>query len=170
MTSHRHDPASGRATTGTTERANTFPWPPVLFVAAVLAAIVLNRVAPLGWPGLDDLAARAIGMAFGIAGVVLIVSAIWTLRAHDTTVMPDGTSTALVTSGPYWRFRNPIYLGEVFVMFGLAELSKNIWFVIAAFAFAALVTQLQILAEERHLEARFGDTYRDYVKRSRRWI
>lgn len=170
MTSQPNDPASDPGRSVSTERANTFPWPPVLFVAAILAALALDRLAPLGWPGLDDLAARAIGMAFGIAGVVLIVSAIWTLRAHDTTVMPDGTSTALVTSGPYWRFRNPIYLGEVFIMFGLAELTKNIWFVVAAFAFAGLVTQLQILAEERHLEARFGDVYRDYVKRSRRWI
>ena len=42
--------------------------------------------------------------------------------------------------------------------------------VIAAAVFAALVTWLAILPEERHLEKRFGDAYRYYKSKSRRWI
>ena len=44
------------------------------------------------------------------------------------------------------------------------------WFVAAAAAFAALVTWLAILPEERHLERRFGKAYLDYKAKSRRWI
>jgi protein-S-isoprenylcysteine O-methyltransferase Ste14 len=55
-------------------------------------------------------------------------------------------------------------------LFGVAELTKNIWFVLAAGLFGLLVTALQILPEERHLEARFGEAYRDYKRRARRWI
>ena len=94
----------------------------------------------------------------------------FTLRKHGTTLLPDGSATALVTDGPYWRFRNPIYLGEVLLLFAAAEISKSIWFVVAGLAFAVLVTVLQIIPEERHLEARFGDAYRDYKARTRRWI
>lgn len=151
-------------------RANTFPWPPVLLVLAVLAAWLLGRFAPLPWPGLDDRPARIAGLAVGAAGLVLIVAAVLSLRRHETTVMPDKTSTALVTSGPYRFFRNPIYLGEVMALFGVAELTKNIWFVAAAAAFAVLVTWLQIIPEERHLKARFGQDYLDYKQRARRWI
>lgn len=153
-----------------TERANTFPWPPVLFVAALAGAWLAAGALPISWPGVDDTPARVIGLGFGVAGVALIIAAILALRRHGTTVMPDGTSTALVTTGPYWRFRNPIYLGEVLLLLSLAEITKNIWFVAAAAAFAILVTVLQIVPEERHLEARFGDAYRDYKARSKRWV
>ena len=56
------------------------------------------------------------------------------------------------------------------ILLGLAEVTKNIWFAILAPLFAILVTWLAIIPEERHLEARFGDAYRSYKERSRRWI
>ena len=59
---------------------------------------------------------------------------------------------------------------DVMILLGAAELSKNIWFVIGAAVFGVLVTVLAILPEERHLEARFGDAYRNYKQRSRRWL
>ena len=152
------------------ERANTFPWPPVLLVAAIISSVGLSRLLPISWPGVDDAPARIVGLGIGALGLMLIVASIISLRRHETTVLPDKAATALVTTGPYRFFRNPIYLGDVMMLFGLAELTKNIWFVIAAALFAVLVTPLQILPEERHLEARFGDAYLDYKKRARRWI
>jgi len=152
------------------ERANSFPWPPVLLALAIAAAWAFGRALPLSWPGLDDLGARVVGIGFGIAGVVLITTAILALRRHKTTVMPHGKSSTLVTSGPYGYFRNPIYLGEVLILLTLAELTKNVWFVAAAITFALAVTMLQIRPEERHLEALFGNAYRDYKRRTRRWI
>jgi protein-S-isoprenylcysteine O-methyltransferase Ste14 len=53
---------------------------------------------------------------------------------------------------------------------GLAELAKNVWIAVLAIPFAILVTWLAILPEEVHLEARFGDAFRDYKARTRRWI
>lgn len=84
--------------------------------------------------------------------------------------MPNQRSDHLVTIGPYAFRRNPIYLGEVFVMFGLAEVTSNIWFVIAGLVFAVAVTWLAILPEERHLEARFGAAWIEYKEKTRRWI
>jgi protein-S-isoprenylcysteine O-methyltransferase Ste14 len=85
-------------------------------------------------------------------------------------VLPDVGATQLVTSGPYWRYRNPIYLADAMILLGAAELTKNIWLVAAAAVFAGLVTWLAILPEELHLERRFGQAYLDYKKKSRRWI
>jgi len=152
------------------DRANTFPWPPVLIAAAFAAAIFLGSAFPLNWPGMDDRPAHIIGLGIGAAGLALIGAAVAALRRHGTTVMPDRMSTALVTTGPYRLLRNPIYLGEVMVMFGLAEWTHNIWFVACGLAFAVLVTLLQVLPEERHLEARFGEDYSAYKARARRWI
>ncbi len=152
------------------ERPSTIPWPPILLAAAVASAMLMPRIYPLTWPGLDDLAARAIGLSIGAGGIVLMAWAVWTLTRAKTTVLPHQGAVALVTTGPYQRFRNPIYIADVMLLLGIAELTKNIWFVIAAAVFVVLVTWLAILPEERHLEARFGDEYREYKQRSRRWL
>lgn len=152
------------------DRPTSIPWPPLVLIAAAFSAWVLGRLHPITWPGLDDWPARAVGIGFGVIGSVLIAWAIRTLHQHNTTVQPHKQSDVLVTEGPYRMFRNPIYLGDVFLMFGLAEITKNVWFVILAIAFAIVVTWLSILPEEDHLEARFGEAYRDYKAKTKRWI
>jgi protein-S-isoprenylcysteine O-methyltransferase Ste14 len=159
-----------RASFDIAERPSAMPWPPIILAGVVIAAIVLGYVSPLPWPGMDDAPARAIGLGIGIAGAALLAWAIVTLRSFDTTLLPDVGATHLVTSGPYRRFRNPIYLADAMILLGVAELTKNAWLVIAAGVFAALVTWLAILPEELHLERRFGKDYLDYKAKSRRWI
>ncbi|MEI9899499.1 MAG: isoprenylcysteine carboxylmethyltransferase family protein [Hyphomicrobium sp.] len=151
-------------------RPSAVPWPPILLVGVILAAIALGYLVPVPWPGIDDFAARLIGRGVGVVGIALLVWAILTLRGHETTVLPDAGASRLVTSGPFSRFRNPIYLADTMILLGAAELTKNVWLVAAAALFATLVTWLAILPEERHLEARFGRAYLDYKAKSRRWI
>ena len=148
----------------------SIPWPPILIVLAIGIAVLLGGIAPLPWPGLDDGPARVVGLTIGVVGLALVVWAIVTLRQHQTAVMPTEMASELVTSGPFRWVRNPIYLGDVFIFMGLAEVTKNIWFVILGLGFAVAVTWLSILPEERHLEARFGDDYRAYKDKTRRWI
>jgi protein-S-isoprenylcysteine O-methyltransferase Ste14 len=154
----------------TSDRATGIPWPPILIVAVIVGAILLSRFAPLAWPGLDDSAAHYIGLGLGVLGIILLVYSVLTLRHAGTTVRPHAAVTALVTTGPYRRFRNPIYLADCLILFGLAEMTKNVWLVVAAIVFGFLVTWLSILPEERYLERRFGRTYLDYKAKSRRWI
>lgn len=158
------------ADTVSPDRANTFPWPPVLLIAAIAAAAVATRMWPLPWPGVNDAPAHAIGIGFGLAGAGLIAWSIATLSKAGTTYLPAGSASVLVTTGPFRRFRNPIYLGDALILLGAAEITKSVWFVVAALAFGILVTVLQIMPEERHLEHRFGDAYLDYKSRTRRWI
>lgn len=151
-------------------RPGRIPWPPILLVLVAAGAVVLGRVMPLAWPGMDDGPARAVGLGFGAVGILLFIWAGLTLRRHRTTIMPHQGASVLVKDGPYrWR-RHPIYIADVFVLFGIGEVTHNIWWVILAIVFAVLVTVLQIIPEERHLEATFGDEWRDYAARTRRWF
>jgi protein-S-isoprenylcysteine O-methyltransferase Ste14 len=136
----------------------------------VLVAVLLGYLAPLPWPGLDDWPARVVGITIGTTGLALVLWAITTLNRHETAVMPNKSASNLVTSGPFRWVRNPIYLGDVLIFLGVAEVTKNIWFVVLGLVFAGLVTWLAILPEERHLEAKFGDEYRAYKAKTRRWI
>ena len=152
------------------QRPTRIPWPPVLIATTLAAAWILESTTPMSWPGLDDQPARIAGSAIGVAGLALMAWAIFTLRRARTTILPHHGASALVTSGPFRFRRNPMYLGEVMFFLGLAELTKSVWLVILAPVFALLITWLAILPEEHHLEAKFGDTYRAYKARTRRWI
>lgn len=146
------------------------PWPPILLGLALGGGWLLGRLHPLAWPGMDDRPARLIGLGIGALGIALALWAIITLLRAKTTVRPDAAASVLVTSGPFRRWRNPIYLADVMILLGAAELTKNVWIALLAIVFAILVTQLAILPEEAHLEERFGDDYRAYKVRSRRWL
>lgn len=152
------------------QRPSAIPWPPALLAAALAAGILLGRLYPLPWPGLDDLAARVIGYGLGLAGIALIAWGAATLYRAHTTVLPTRRADQLVTDGAFRFRRNPIYMGEVLVFLGLAQATGNIWLAVMAPLFALAVLALAILPEERHLEARFGDDYLGYKERTRRWF
>ena len=165
--------SDGNKTTGADGAASSptrVPWPPLLLAGAVAGAMLLDSVFPLGWPGLNDAPARTVGLGIGIAGIFIIFWSAYHLYRARTTILPHKSATVLVTSGPFSRFRNPIYLGDVMVLLGAGELTQNIWFVAMAICFAVIVTYLAILPEERHLLERFGNEYKAYKARSRRWI
>jgi len=151
-------------------RPSVIPWPPVLWLAAFLAALLLNRLYRLGWPGLDDKPARVIGYGLGVVGLALIAWGLGTLVLARTNVWPNRQADRLITAGPFRIWRNPIYMGEVLILLGLAQVTYNLWFAILAPVFALAIFKLAILPEERHLEARFGETYLDYKSRTRRWF
>jgi protein-S-isoprenylcysteine O-methyltransferase Ste14 len=152
------------------ERPSLIPWPPLLLAAALGAGVVLGRLYPLTWPGVNDLPAQIIGYGLGLLGVLLIAWGAVTLLRADTTVLPHRRAGRLVTHGAFGFRRNPIYMGEVLAFLGLAQASGNIWLAIVAPPLAALLLVLAILPEERHLEARFGEEYLAYKGRTRRWF
>ena len=152
------------------ERASAVPWPPLLLAAAIAAALALGKLYPLPWPGIDDPPARVIGYGLGLIGLLLIGWGTLALIQSGTTVAPHRPAAHLVTRGPFSFRRNPIYMGEVLLLLGLAQATGNIWMAIMAPLFAAAVLVLAILPEERHLEARFGEAYLAYKERTRRWF
>jgi protein-S-isoprenylcysteine O-methyltransferase Ste14 len=153
-----------------TPQPSAVPWPPLLIAAALVVGWLAGRLYPLPWPGLDDWPARLVGYGLGIAGIALVGWSIASLTRAGTTARPDQGADRLVTDGPFrWR-RNPIYMGDVLILLGIAELTHNIWFAILAPVFALAVFWLAIVPEERHLEERFGQAYVDYKARTRRWF
>jgi protein-S-isoprenylcysteine O-methyltransferase Ste14 len=152
-------------------RPSRFPWPPLLYLAAIAISVGLWVLYPLPWFGspLSDIL-FAVGCVAVVGVVATEVSAMRTLARANTTVRPDRGSTQLVTSGPFSFTRNPIYLGNTLLMLGIAMISGVLWFVPLAVVAAFLTQKLAIEPEERHLATRFGKRYHDYARRVRRWI
>lgn len=75
----------------------------------------------------------------------------------------------IVSDGPYRWVRNPMYLGHLIFLAGLA-LALGSWIAAAVFAFHAFWFDRRVKQDEARLAARFGEPYRDYCRRVKRWI
>jgi len=90
--------------------------------------------------------------------------------AHKMRVISLKPQRALITSGPYRFSRNPLYLGgNVFVFFGAALLLGSPTALFVTAIHLPLIDRF-IRREEEQLEREFGDEWRSYKKRVRRWL
>ncbi len=75
----------------------------------------------------------------------------------------------IVDTGIYSYIRNPMYLGHMIFMIGLAITFQS-WFAVALLAFHLYWFNARAQEDEANLEQLFGDSYRAYVGRTKRWI
>ena len=81
------------------------------------------------------------------------------------TTPPD----KLVTTGIYCYSRNPMQLSQVVIFLGVGIATASWVFLLLAVVYM-IVPLLWVDAEERHCLQYYGDAYREYMKRTPRWI
>ena len=81
------------------------------------------------------------------------------------SVPPD----RIVERGIYRWLRNPMYMGHVIFFLGIA-LVLGSWIAAAVFVAHAVWFEVRVREDEARLADRFGDAYRDYCRRVKRWI
>jgi protein-S-isoprenylcysteine O-methyltransferase Ste14 len=163
-------PTDDSASSTAHSRPTGIPWPPILLVLAIAGPWALDRVKPLWSAAIPDMAANRVGIGLFAIGVALLAWAILTMSRAGTTMMPHKGVSVMVAHGAYRFTRNPMYAAEVFMLLGAGLYFHNAWFLIAGLLFEWLVTELAIKPEERHLHAKFGDAFKGYAGRTRRWI
>lgn len=147
---------------------NVMPCPPLVFFVAWGAGLLLDRLAPLRAYGSESW--KVAGGILSFAGIVIGLWGVRTLRRAGTTVRPDRPVRALVTDGPFRYSRNPLYGALTLVYAGVTLLAGAVWPLATLVPVLAVVRWRIVGREEQYLEERFGDEYRDYKARVRRWI
>ncbi|MFN3960548.1 MAG: methyltransferase family protein [Parvularculaceae bacterium] len=144
--------------------------PPVLALACGGLMWLVARQAPL--PAVDFPGRLGLAAALAGAGLLIdLVSVAAFIRAR-TTVNPlaPEKANALVVEGLYRVSRNPMYLGMLLILLGWGLWLGQPLALIVVAGLVLLIERMQIVPEERALEEKFGDDYRAYRKRVRRWI
>lgn len=147
---------------------------------------ILVIIPPPFWALLFYLIAWIVGRASGLEPVFRHTIAGWVVVAIGFAVAASGRlefarfrtevipvskkNSALVTSGPFRMTRNPMYLGILIALTGLAIVLGTWPGVVAVVAFFLFANAVSIPYEEEKMERQFGDDYRAYKKRVRRWI
>lgn len=113
---------------------------------------------------------RFLGLAFILLGLMLNLAASVHLRRNQTPVDFDQAPIRLVKDGPFRFSRNPIYLGGVTVLIGLAIVLGSLASFCFPVALFLLLHWIYIPAEEKEMEGKFGSDYIEYKQAVRRWV
>ena len=104
-----------------------------------------------------------------LALIPLVLAAQRALGRNVSPTVITHDDHVLVTSGPYRWIRNPLYTAGAALFTGLGLVSASAFLLVGAFVALALVA-IRLPSEEAELERRFGQAYRDYVRRTGRFL
>jgi protein-S-isoprenylcysteine O-methyltransferase Ste14 len=154
-----------------TDHAGVFVPPPLLFAIPIVVAAILDSRRP--WP-IDDGNSLVItlgGVIMIATGIAIGIASVYSFRKASTTILPAGRpTTAIVESGPYRFTRNPMYVAMACAYIGLSLLLNTVWALLLLPVIVIVVDLLVIRREEQYLTSKFGEPYRHYCARVRRWL
>ena len=166
-TGHRYSNGNGQMSS---DRAGVTVPPALTLVAPLVAGLLLHflwtplRFFPEWWIGLT------VGWPLVVAGVLLLAWSVRTMFRASVDPDPNEPTAAIVATGPYALSRNPIYLAFNVVYVGIAFMVNMVWPIAVLPVGIALLYYGVITRDERYLERVFGDEYRQYKARVRRWV
>ena len=145
--------------------------PPLIALAAVVLGVALDWLLPAYLlTVLLTLSERiVIAVILFAAGAGLAIPAMRGFRSAGTHVEPWKPSLTLVTDGIFGWLRNPMYVGLTLLLTGLAILLASDWMLVMTIIFVPVIHFGVVRREERYLEAKFGDAYRQYKARVPRY-
>src|SRR6266700_4968258 len=158
------------AGSGAPDVAGVIALPPLIFLGFLAAAAVLEAVVPLPLLAAHAFPRYLAGAALAAGGIVMIAMGARRFLAAGTNIPPTLPTTALVVVGIYRRTRNPLYLGTTLVYLGLGVAAGSLWAIGLVVPLTWVINVGVVAREERYLERKFGDAYRVYKARARRWI
>jgi len=145
--------------------------PPVIQVFIVGSLMWTLEVA-LPSLGFTLPASPLLALAFAAVGVTFALLGVLEFRSAGTTVDPrePDQSVSLVDRGVYRVSRNPMYVGFLLVLIAWGIFLGNLASLSLLPTFVIYMNRYQIVPEERHMRAKFGEAYRHYEARVRRWV
>src|SRR5215208_742742 len=143
--------------------------PPLAWALAVITGFVLGWLEPLEFVP-EDWPAGLLGAVVFVLALALAVWALDTMTRAGTNVPTNRPTTTIVEGGPYRFTRNPIYMGMFGGLIGLGIAFDNLWLPLMLVPFALVIRYGVVAREEAYLERKFGDAYRRYRQRVRRWL
>ena len=143
----------------------------VVFGIPFLVSIALHFIVPISLSqGIFRQIIIPVGIALIIIGIALVVVARREFAQFHQPTDPGHPTTQVVKTGAFAVSRNPLYLGGVLVLFGIALALNMLWSLVMLLLSMILCHYILIIPEEQYLAAKFGEEYKEYVASVHRWL
>jgi protein-S-isoprenylcysteine O-methyltransferase Ste14 len=146
--------------------------PPLIFLGFLIVGFALDALLPLPLPptGIDSKLSWTVGAVLILMGLLTITLGIRNFTRAGTPVPTRDPTRALVTTGIHARSRNPIYVAMFLIYVGAGLLANTAWIFVLLVPLALIIRYGVVAREEVYLARKFGDAYRAYKSRVRRWL
>jgi protein-S-isoprenylcysteine O-methyltransferase Ste14 len=152
------------------DRPRIIASPPLIFFICLIAGGVLHALFRSTLGSFPDALRPGLGIVLLALSGIIAASAFLALHQHRTPYNPYKPTTRIAQQGIFRLSRNPMYLALALVLAALALLVNAFSFVIVTILFVVIISRGVIQPEEQYLEEKFGDEYREYKTRVRRWL
>jgi protein-S-isoprenylcysteine O-methyltransferase Ste14 len=152
------------------DRPQIIASPPLIFGLCLLAGGVLHVLFKSTLGSFPETVRAGMGVTLLTLAGLIAASAFFVLHRHKTPFNPYKATTRIVQNGPYRFSRNPMYLSLALLLAAAALLVNAFSFVLATILFVVIISRGVIQPEETYLEKKFGDDYRTYTTKVRRWL
>jgi protein-S-isoprenylcysteine O-methyltransferase Ste14 len=143
----------------------------VVFGIPFLISLVFKFIVPFQMQlGIPAWILFSLGITLVIIGTGIITAARRELARYGQPTDPGLPTTQVAKTGIFARSRNPLYLGAVFIITGIALTMNTLWILIALLISITACHYILILPEERYLMTKFGSEYESYKATVRRWL
>lgn len=142
--------------------------PPAWLLAAIFLMILLHLVLPILY--IIPAPWNLFGLIPLLLGIAVNILADKLFHRYHTAVRPFDEPSHLITSGVYRISRNPMYLGFMLILVGVAVLLRSLGPYLAILAFGILIQSKYISPEEQNLAQKFGSEWVEYSQQTRRWL
>ncbi len=133
-------------------------------VAFLLVGVILHFIVP--WKLYQEY-----GVEYSIGWAMIAVGALvaaWAVRTFAD--MNTKKPTKIISKGPYAYSRNPMYVAWTSIYIGVDLILNTVWLLVFLPVVLIGTHYYAIIKEERFLEREFGDEYREYKERVRRYL
>ena len=143
--------------------------PPLIYLGSLIAGFAIQARLPLPLL-LPKGLRRFLGSLLLGGAIMLIAGAMRKFQQAETSYHPDEPTTTLIREGPYRLTRNPLYLSLTMLYTAIALFGNAFWVIALLPVLVRVINHGVIEHEERYLERKFGDQYRQYKERVPRWF
>lgn len=154
--------------TGKTSYLSVAVLPPLIISIPFAVGLALQWLVPIRFPS------RTVGLVLGVPcnlfAIVLWVKAYAAFRRARTSMFYTSRNRTLIMNGPFAHTRNPFYLSLVVFYAGFSLVASAAWPIILIPVAVLGLHFFAIIPGEWYLEEKYGDEYRAYKARVRRWL
>ena len=144
--------------------------PPTVFYTCLVCGAVMEFFFPSNFTVLPVPMRIGIGVLLGGAGFAFMAVAHESLKRIGTAIQTNRSASAFVTRGPYRFSRHPMYVGGLAFFVGIGLIAGSLWILTFAIPLALYLALYVVPREEDYLVRTFGDDFRQYCRKVRRWL
>lgn len=144
--------------------------PPAVFYACLILGGILEYSFPFDFPVLSKPAHIVLGLVIGGFGFAFMMAAHGKFKRIGTNIPTNLPAVTFVVDGAYNFSRNPMYVGGSVFFLGIGLAIGSLWMLAAYLPLGLYLALYVVPKEEAYMERVFGDEYRTYCSRVKRWI